>query len=327
MSDALRTGGGQRQTWADVPPRTRGRVEARLGAPVVRADSQIGGFSPGVAARLTTGTGETVFLKAVSPVPNPDSPRFHRQEARVAAHLPLAAPVPRLRWSFDEGPGGWVVLVFDVVDGRMPALPWDDAELGLVLAAIDGLAETLTPSPVRGRSLAASQRLGSSDSPTGRTSGTTRHPTSMHGPAGTAMHWSRSRPTSTGRQQETRCSTWTYGPITSSSPSVAWWWSTGPVPRSARRAGPRLPTSTVRGDAGRPIARSCSPGAIPGAQRVRTRCGRLWPGLQGSSPRCHCCHRRRGSRRSDSFRPTRAPLPAPGWAGLRGWTELSQQGS
>jgi hypothetical protein len=148
MSHSLRTGGGQRQTWTDLPLGTRARVEARLGAPVGRADSQPGGFSPGVASRLTTLTGETVFLKAVSPVPNPDSPRFHRQEALVAAQLPVAAPVPRLRWSLDEGPDGWVVLVFDAVDGRMPALPWDDAELSLVLAAVDGLAETLTPSPV-----------------------------------------------------------------------------------------------------------------------------------------------------------------------------------
>jgi Phosphotransferase enzyme family len=148
MSHSLRTGGGQRQTWTDLPLGTRARVEARLGAPVGRADSQPGGFSPGVASRLTTITGETVFLKAVSPVPNPDSPRFHRQEALVAAQLPVAAPVPRLRWSLDEGPDGWVVLVFDAVDGRMPALPWDNAELSLVLAAVDSLAETLTPSPV-----------------------------------------------------------------------------------------------------------------------------------------------------------------------------------
>jgi hypothetical protein len=30
---------------------------------------------------------------------------------------------------------GWVVLAFDAIDGRMSALPWDDAELRLVLAA------------------------------------------------------------------------------------------------------------------------------------------------------------------------------------------------
>jgi len=131
-----------------VPPRTRGRVEARLGARVVRADSQIGGFSPGVAARQTTGYRRNRLLKGGQSGSQPGLAAVLRQEARVAAHLPLAAPVPRLRWSFDEGPGGWVVLVFDVVDGRMPALPWDDAKLGLVLVAIDGLAETLTPSPI-----------------------------------------------------------------------------------------------------------------------------------------------------------------------------------
>jgi Ser/Thr protein kinase RdoA (MazF antagonist) len=34
------------------------------------------------------------------------------------------------------------------VDGRQPALPWEDEQLDLVLASLDRLAEALTPAPV-----------------------------------------------------------------------------------------------------------------------------------------------------------------------------------
>jgi hypothetical protein len=77
---------------------------------------------------------------------------------QLAAHLPPEAPVPRLRRSFDDGPERWVVLAFNAVDERMPALPWDEAELGLVLTVVDGLAETLTPSPVPEKVVAPRRR-------------------------------------------------------------------------------------------------------------------------------------------------------------------------
>jgi hypothetical protein len=165
---------GVRLLWADLPVPLRTAVEARLGGPLVRADSQAGGFSPGVAARLRTATGARaflkavgpqpnpdsphahrreariagarVFLKAVGPQPNPDSPHAHRREARIAAALPPAAPVPRLLWALDLE--GWVALAFEDVDGRHPAQPWLPDELDRVLDAIADLATTLTPSPV-----------------------------------------------------------------------------------------------------------------------------------------------------------------------------------
>jgi hypothetical protein len=321
MSPSLRTGGGQRQTWTDLPLGTRARVEARLGAPVGRADSQPGGFSPGVASHLTTITGETVFLKAVSPVPNPDSPRFHRQEALVAAQLPVAAPVPRLRWSLDEGPDGWVVLVFDAVDGRMPALPWDNAELSLVLAAVDSLAETLTPSPVPETVVCRVAEIGSSASATGRASEATRHSRLTRGPVGTSRRWSRWRPISPRRRPATRWSIWTCALTTSSSPSGAWWWWTGRAPGSARRGS----TSFASRRRSRCRAARCrkrySPGAPLDARRRQTRCGRPLLGSPGSSLRCRCCPRCPACRRCASSRPTRAPSPAIGWGGSQGWTD------
>jgi len=113
---------------------------------VTDAVTQPGGFSPGVAARLTTAGGRRVFVKAISSHPNPDSPAFHRREARNAAALPPHAPVPRLLWSYDDG--DWVVLLFEDIEGAHPAMPWRQDELSRVLDAVGDLAASLTPSPI-----------------------------------------------------------------------------------------------------------------------------------------------------------------------------------
>ena len=163
---------GARLEWADMPPRVRDAVDRRLGSPVVGAVTQPTGFSPGVAARLTTADGRRYFAKAVGPEPNADSPEFHRREIAIAASLPASTPAPRLLWSYDEGPlrnrlaregghpsptpvdarlrgqDGWVLLVFEDIDGRHPAQPWRLDELDRVVAAMEHLAETLTPSPL-----------------------------------------------------------------------------------------------------------------------------------------------------------------------------------
>ena len=139
---------GLRLDWPEVPGRVRAAVEAWLESPVVSAASQPGGFSPGVAARLRTADGRRVFVKAAGPEPNPLTPTAHRQEARVAAALPEEAPVPRLLWSHDEGEGGWIVLVFEDVEGRNPAVPWRAEELDKTFEALVALSELLTPSPL-----------------------------------------------------------------------------------------------------------------------------------------------------------------------------------
>jgi aminoglycoside phosphotransferase (APT) family kinase protein len=139
---------GLRLDWSEVPERVRAAVEDRLGSPVVSAESQSAGFSPGVAARLRTEDSRRVFLKAASPDPNPLTPEAHRREARITAALPEEAPVPRLLWSHDEGEGGWVVLLFEDVEGRNPAVPWRAEELDETLDALAALSELLTPSPL-----------------------------------------------------------------------------------------------------------------------------------------------------------------------------------
>lgn len=139
---------GVRLDRGDMPERVRSRVERWLGATVVGAATQPTGFSPGVAARLTTDNEHRVFLKAVTSERNAVSGQLHRREINVVSALPATAPVPRLLWSYDEGEGGWVVLVFEDVGGRHPAQPWRTDELDRVVAAMEDLSASLTPSPL-----------------------------------------------------------------------------------------------------------------------------------------------------------------------------------
>jgi aminoglycoside phosphotransferase (APT) family kinase protein len=135
-----------RLPWEQVPERLRRRIEQHLGGRVTRAVTQLGGFSPGAAARLEFADGQRAFVKAVSPEQNPDSPGIYRAEASIAACLPAEALAPKLLASFEDDEG-WVALVFEDIDGWMPAQPWIPAELDRVLGAIAQLADALTPAP------------------------------------------------------------------------------------------------------------------------------------------------------------------------------------
>ena len=110
------------------------------------ATTQPGGFSPGVAARLSLADGRRVFVKAVSGRINSYSPRMHRREARIAAALPASVPASRLLDSYDDG--DWIALIFEDIDGTMPRTPWRQAELDRVLVAIGNLSSVLTPAPI-----------------------------------------------------------------------------------------------------------------------------------------------------------------------------------
>lgn len=139
-------GGGARLGIDEVPAHVRQAIEEILGAPVVAAHSQPGGFSPGLAARLVLADGRRAFAKAVGAERNPDAPAFHRREVEVLAALPRDLPVPRLLGSHDDG--DWVALVVEDVEGEAPAEPWRPAELSRVVEAMAELADRLTPSPI-----------------------------------------------------------------------------------------------------------------------------------------------------------------------------------
>ena len=137
---------GTRLPWTDLPARVRGDFEAWAGSPVVSAETQAGGFSPGVAARVRLADGRGLFVKAISAAQNPDTPRMHRREASIAQALPAATPAPRLLWFYDQD--GWVLLVFEEAPGHMPVQPWLPDELERVIDALDRLVDALTPSPL-----------------------------------------------------------------------------------------------------------------------------------------------------------------------------------
>ena len=149
----MRASGGQRLEWVDVPAVVRARVEGELGASVVDAVNQAGGFSPGVAARCRLSDGRRAFVKAVSPAQNEHACRIHRREAEVASGLPHDFPAPRLRHVVDDGT--WVVLVFDEIEGRTPDEPWRWDELDVVMPAVVELGRRGTPAPVPGLPTAA----------------------------------------------------------------------------------------------------------------------------------------------------------------------------
>ena len=139
---------GDRLEWTDVPGRVRAAVEGQLGSPVVTATNQRGGFSPGPAARVRCADGTRAFVKAAGLSLNPDSPGLHRTEGVVAAALPAWVPAPRLLSVYDDG--DWVALVYEEVPGRLPAAPWQPADLELVRRELGRLASLGTPCPVAG---------------------------------------------------------------------------------------------------------------------------------------------------------------------------------
>jgi aminoglycoside phosphotransferase (APT) family kinase protein len=132
--------------WSELPQTVREEIEQVLGSPVVAGVSQSGGFSNGVAERVRTAAGGAAFVKAISTQMNGGAAALNRTEARIGAALPPDVPVPRLLGHHDDGT--WVVLVFEDVDGRQPAIPWTEPDLARALKALETLADRLTPCPL-----------------------------------------------------------------------------------------------------------------------------------------------------------------------------------
>jgi aminoglycoside phosphotransferase (APT) family kinase protein len=131
--------------WSRLPRSVAAGIENLLGSGVTAATTRQGGFSEGVAVRLELADGRRAFAKAVDSASAPDVGAFHRREITVAGGLPYGQPMPRLLGSYDDGE--WVALVFEYVEGALPAQPWRPAELERVLDALTALAVGLTPAP------------------------------------------------------------------------------------------------------------------------------------------------------------------------------------
>lgn len=135
----------KRLTWQQIPDRVRRAVEASLGAAVVEARSQEGGFSPGAAARLRLANGGTAFVKALGVDVHEPSVGLYRVEADTMPRLPAGLPVPRLLDVYDDGE--WVALLYEEVDGRQPTVPWRPDELERVARTLADLGAALQPTP------------------------------------------------------------------------------------------------------------------------------------------------------------------------------------
>lgn len=145
MSDVKVHGGGNRLSWDELPPQVRARVEGLAGASVVGHLSAVGGFSPGFAARVTLDDGRTVFVKAISDEINRGGTELFRREAEAFDALPAGVPAPRVLAKADAD--GWVILVFEYVEGTTPD-PSQPDELTSMLRAFESLARDFDPSPV-----------------------------------------------------------------------------------------------------------------------------------------------------------------------------------
>ena len=135
----------RRLEWPHLPPHVRALVEERCGSPVVTAESQGAGFTPGFASVLRCEDGSRHFVKAASLKAQRMFAQAYREEARKLGALPAEAPAPRLLWQYEDG--DWVVLGIEYVESRQPARPWSPENLAACVAMVERMATTLTPPP------------------------------------------------------------------------------------------------------------------------------------------------------------------------------------
>jgi hypothetical protein len=135
----------RRLEWPHLPPQLRALVERRCGSPVVSAQSQGAGFTPGFASVLTCEDGSRHFVKAASWKAQRMFAEAYREEARKLAALPAGAPAPRLLWTHDAD--DWMVLGIEYVEARQPGRPWRAEDLDRCLAMTAAMADALTPAP------------------------------------------------------------------------------------------------------------------------------------------------------------------------------------
>ncbi|MCS6588735.1 phosphotransferase family protein [Curtobacterium flaccumfaciens] len=130
-----------RTTWTDVPTTLRQQVEGVLGGPVVTAESQASGWSPGSADRVSTAAGRRAFVKTVSRSRNEAALELHRREAAVMAQLLTTVQAPRLLDALHATVDGddWVALVLDDVAGQHPGRHLDGSDTTAVLDALHTL--------------------------------------------------------------------------------------------------------------------------------------------------------------------------------------------
>lgn len=131
-----------RPSWHTIPAVLRDAIATRTG-PVDSVVTPPGGYTPGLAARLTLDDGRRVFVKAL-PASHPLAD-FYRHEAAAATRMPAQVPAPALHWHAELA--GWLVLAYDDVDGRHPDIGPAGRDLDAILHAITAAQQPVTGLP------------------------------------------------------------------------------------------------------------------------------------------------------------------------------------
>ncbi|WP_030062224.1 MULTISPECIES: hypothetical protein [Streptomyces] len=97
--------------WADLPDSVHRAVAARLGMPVLAAETISAGFNSEIAAKLTT-TGSVVFVKGMQL----SHPRVWTQRRETEINHYLEGLAPTLLWHLDVD--GWSLVAFEYVEAR-----------------------------------------------------------------------------------------------------------------------------------------------------------------------------------------------------------------
>ncbi|MCP2336514.1 hypothetical protein [Actinomadura rupiterrae] len=133
--------------WEGLPDFTRAAIEGRCGE-IAKVEPVSRGIMPGLAARLHTVGGGRFFLKAVPD----DSPAkdLYLRERKANAALTVTEFAPVMLWSSTGH--GWVVMVFEYVDGREVDLSPGSPDLPKVVSLLRQLGSLPTwqnarPSP------------------------------------------------------------------------------------------------------------------------------------------------------------------------------------
>jgi hypothetical protein len=121
--------------WSRVPADAIHALEAALGTQVRRAEIAWGGYGPGATFVLALGDGSRRFVKARHPEQTPEGNAMLAEEIAAWKSYPFIAEVaPAFRGAVSAGDWQW--LVFEYIADALPVLPWTEAKLRAVFAAL-----------------------------------------------------------------------------------------------------------------------------------------------------------------------------------------------
>ncbi|MQY15155.1 hypothetical protein SRB5_53330 [Streptomyces sp. RB5] len=129
-----------RRHFRDLPLEARRAVADKTG-PIRAARTANGGMNSAVAVVLDTETGP-LFVKGI-PQDHPQA-ASQRREAAINPYLPRSCPW--MYWHIETG--GWILLGYEVIDGRHADYTPGSSDLPLVAAALNELQQVTAPTGI-----------------------------------------------------------------------------------------------------------------------------------------------------------------------------------